>query len=347
MNREEFYARLAGLDEPALRKALWNVYWRATENVRERIEQEIAPQPPEERPDKARAEVDPAVVLADLRSFVALAKSGAYMGGDRRVSKKERSRWRFTFRRHVARVEEALNAGNPGFGIAAMEELIDFACELRAYEYFHSDDPVEAAKFVASDAVAMLWTRVLETEGFPAFAALAAPQLVRWELRYGWTRRGFGPTSAKETSLASVLERMLRHPDAWTTFTDRYLEALDEAAGGDDTTPKRSWERPSRDREDRADNLSAWHFLLLEKLMNTEAEDRLDRLVAHPGLAGPELAYVQAKLAHRRGELESARSLIEQSLVKLPGHQGFLKFALEIGATLPARAREVVRMRSE
>ncbi len=28
MNREEFFAKLAPLDEAALQKALWNVYWR-------------------------------------------------------------------------------------------------------------------------------------------------------------------------------------------------------------------------------------------------------------------------------------------------------------------------------
>ena len=38
------------------------------------------------------------------------------------------------------------------------------------YGYFHSDDPVEAAKFVVSDAVAVLWESVLRHDGFAAFA---------------------------------------------------------------------------------------------------------------------------------------------------------------------------------
>jgi len=34
---------------------------------------------------------------------------------------------------------------------------VDLACDMRSYDYFHSDDPVEAAKFVVSEAVAALW----------------------------------------------------------------------------------------------------------------------------------------------------------------------------------------------
>jgi hypothetical protein len=41
MNREQFYAAMADLDEQRLRKALWNLYWRGAAPVRERIEAEI------------------------------------------------------------------------------------------------------------------------------------------------------------------------------------------------------------------------------------------------------------------------------------------------------------------
>lgn len=68
---------------------------------------------------------------------------------------------------------------------AAVEALIDLACEVRDVDYFRSEDPAEAAKVVVSDEVAQLWTRVREQAGFPAFAEQAAPQLVRWESRYG------------------------------------------------------------------------------------------------------------------------------------------------------------------
>lgn len=38
MNREQFFRAASGLDEDRLRKALWNLYWRGTANMRERIE---------------------------------------------------------------------------------------------------------------------------------------------------------------------------------------------------------------------------------------------------------------------------------------------------------------------
>lgn len=36
MNREQFFRAASGLDEDRLRKALWNLYWRGTANMRER-----------------------------------------------------------------------------------------------------------------------------------------------------------------------------------------------------------------------------------------------------------------------------------------------------------------------
>ena len=37
MNREQFFARLASLDERRLQKALWNLYWRGPAPFRARI----------------------------------------------------------------------------------------------------------------------------------------------------------------------------------------------------------------------------------------------------------------------------------------------------------------------
>jgi hypothetical protein len=37
---------------------------------------------------------------------------------------------------------------------------VDLADETRGYDYFHSDDPMEAARFIVSDAVALLWGTV-------------------------------------------------------------------------------------------------------------------------------------------------------------------------------------------
>ena len=44
MNREEFFAKLAACDEERLKKVLWNLYWRGSAAMRERIEAEVDPQ---------------------------------------------------------------------------------------------------------------------------------------------------------------------------------------------------------------------------------------------------------------------------------------------------------------
>jgi hypothetical protein len=80
---------------------------------------------------------------------------------------------------------------------------------------------------------------------------------------------------------------------------------------------------------------------LLDRLAGSEAEDRLDQLAGHPALAGPELTFLRAWLARQRGDLDGARSLVQDCLQELPGHQGFASFAAEIGADLPPRAREL------
>ncbi len=84
MSKDEFYKALSGLDEAALKKVLWVLYWRGTNQVRERIEVEIQPA---DAPAPARGEaVDPQVVLGEITDFVSLARDGAYMAGNRRVS---------------------------------------------------------------------------------------------------------------------------------------------------------------------------------------------------------------------------------------------------------------------
>ena len=109
---------------------------------------------------------------------------------------------------------------------SALEQLIDLACDTRAYDYFRSEDPVAAAGFVVSDVVAVLWASVWERHGFQEFAETAAPQLIGG-VRYGWTRHCEGAVAAKETSLALVLARMLRVPDTWERFAEQYVRALD------------------------------------------------------------------------------------------------------------------------
>ena len=333
MNREQFFRVVSGLDEDRLQKALWNLYWRGTANVRERIEIELASDGRARPPRPAKAPVDPETVRYEVDDFVALARSGAYLGGDRRVSPRERSRWRFTFKRLAAEAQDALRAEDAGPAASALEQLIDLACEAHDYDYFRSDDPVAAAAFVVSDVAAVLWASTWERHGFQAFAETAAPQLVRWESRYGWTRYGEGSVAVKETSLAVVLARMLRVPDTWEGFAEQYVRALDRLCDRGAST--RQVRRSVDTEQERASALAEWHGLLLENLVDTEG-GLLDRIAGHAALGGPEQTFLSARLAHRHGNTDVARDLVARCLRKLPGHKDFREFAAEIGATAPA-----------
>ncbi len=320
MNREEFFAKLAGLDEDRISKALWNLYWRGSAQMRERIESELDPAEDAAR-KRAAAEPDPDTVLFEVCEFAELARAGAYMAGDRRVSPKERTRWRLTFRRLAGDALAALRAADSGPAEQAVALLIDLACETLRSDYFRSEDPMEAAQFVVSDAAATLWEFVRDRHGFARFATVAAAQLPRWESAHGWSRSGWGKLADKETSLASVLSLMLRVPDTWTVFADRYLDALDQIGRAEAATSasRRSYSYPDWDshRSERTRNLAEWHCLLLEHLAGSQAEDRLDRLASHPALGGPEL-----------------------------GHGGFAGFAVQVGAELPASTRQMLAERA-
>lgn len=77
MNREEFSAQLAGLDEERLRKALWNLYWRGSAPVRAHVEAEIG-RVPVPRARATEKTPDPRRALDELGEFTALAQAGSY-----------------------------------------------------------------------------------------------------------------------------------------------------------------------------------------------------------------------------------------------------------------------------
>jgi hypothetical protein len=112
-----------------------------------------------------------------------------------------------------------------------------------------------------SDVAAALWTSTWERHGFQAFAEPAAPQLIRWESRHGWTRYGEGPVAATETSLVVVLARMLRVPDTWEGFAEQYVRALDRLCDlGASTRRIRGFGDTA---QQRAGALAEWQGLLL------------------------------------------------------------------------------------
>lgn len=219
MNRDQFFRAMSGHDDVGLRKALWNLYWRGTADVRRRIETELAG---DIRPVTQAKAPDPQAVSDEVAEFVELARASAYLGRDRRVSPKERTRWRFTFKRLATAAHDALHAAEPDPAITAMTQLIDLARDMDGTDFFRSEDPVAAAGFVVSDAATALWTAISRRHGFQRFAEIAAPQLIRWESEHGWTRYGDGPVAAQETTLATVLVGMLQVPDAWAGFAEQY-----------------------------------------------------------------------------------------------------------------------------
>jgi hypothetical protein len=356
MNREQFAAATAGLGEAELRKALWTVYWRGTAAVRERIEEILAPDPAAAARRAAPAPPDPDEVLRAAQEFTGLVRAGAYLVGNRAVRPKERSQWRFTFRRLLAESRAALAAEDPAGGEAALTEMIDLACQLRDYEYVRSEDPIEAAAVVVSDEIAVLWRHLLDHRGFAGFAAEAAGQFLRWESQYGWTRHGWGKVSERETRLTDVLAGLLTVPDTWVTFTQHYLQVLDGLAPPPPApTPARgrgrSYEAEQRRRDlerrlaRRAETMIDWHLMLLDRFVGTEDEALLDHLAGHAALGGPEQTYFQARLAQARGDLPAARQLIHQALEQLPGHRAFLDLASQTDAPLPPNASLIAASR--
>jgi hypothetical protein len=348
MNHDEFYTAMAPNDDARLRKILWTLYWRGNAQLRERIADELrSPEQPKVRQKKELP--DPDTVLGEVTTFVKLAKDGAYMAGDRRVHHTERSKWRLTFRRLVGDALAALQSDNPGPAQQAVAEMVDLACDMKSYDYFHSDDPVEAAKFVVSDAVAALWESVLLHDGFAAFAQRVPEQLIRWEADYGWTRRGYGQVPEKETALCVPLARLLTAPDMWRRFAESYLETLDAAGRADPGRPRAVYGSSGETRyrrHERTKDLAAWHGMLLDRFAGAPEDELLDRLAVSPALAGPELTFLRARIAERRGDVTKAATLVAECLQELPGHQGYLDLAVEVSAELPPRSRELLSERA-
>jgi hypothetical protein len=66
MNRDEFFAKLAGLDEDRTKKVLWNLYWRGPAQLRERIESGLDPAQDAVRKRVAAKPPNPGTVLREV-----------------------------------------------------------------------------------------------------------------------------------------------------------------------------------------------------------------------------------------------------------------------------------------
>jgi hypothetical protein len=247
-----------------------------------------------------------------------------------------------TFRQLAVDAQLALHAEDTGPGERAMELMIDLARD--AEGSFRSEDPLEAAKFVLSEAVSALWGTILAAHGFARFAERAAPQLIRWESAFGWSKgTGAAKVAEREILLADVLAPMLTEPDMWTGFADAYLAELDRIAAAEPPPTGRrpgravsAWD-PAWKRRERTSDLAWWNELLSDHVDG----ERAGRLANHPAFEGPDADFMRARDARRRGDTVAARRLIGTCLEQLPGSQEFAEFAEEVGAALPPRAIQI------
>lgn len=272
-NRDEFYDRVSGMDDAQLKKILWTLYWRGAAQQRARIEALVDPATAESAKAGAAATPEPATVLNEVKEFASLARSGAYMASDRRVSPRERTRWRHTFRRLAKDSVAVLKSDDVDTAEAAVATLVDLACHMWGHDLFHSEDPVEAARFVVSDAVKSLWLRRREHD-LTDFVNRAPGQLLRWESKFGWARHGEGWTAAQETTLAEVAAEVLTTPDMWTDFAWHYVEALKQRDGRNDGTKQAQ----TGSRRKRVDGMEHWHEMLRDRLAGSADESLLDRI---------------------------------------------------------------------
>ena len=261
--------------------------------------------------------------MPKVTTFVELAKAGAYMAGDRRVHRTERSKWRHTFRGLVADALAALHADDPAPAQRAVGKMVDLAATCAVMT---TSTPTTRWRPRSSSFPTLspcCGSRSFVTTVLAAFASRVPERLIRWEAGYGWTRRGYGQVAEQETALAVPLARLLATPDMWRTFAESYLEALDAAGRADPKRPRTvygSFDETRNRRRERTDDLAAWHEMLLERFAGMPEEDLLDRLVASPALAGPGRTFLRAKIAACRGDVTQAAALVTESLKELPGH---------------------------
>jgi len=87
--------------------------------------------------------------------------------------------------------------------------------------------------------------------------------------------------------------------------------------------------------------------VLLDRFAGTREDELLDRLAISPALAGPEPVFLRARIAERRGDVSQAAALVTKCLKEMPGRQAYQDFAVEVGAELPSRAREIAAERAQ
>ena len=148
---------------------------------------------------------DPASVLLRSASSPSWPWACAYLAGDR-GSRPGDVALAVHLRRLAADALAALRAEDLASAEEAMALVIDLACDAEV-RLPRSEDPMEAAKFVVSDAAAALWNRARAAR-LRRFAATAAVELPRWESAYG------GPAVARARAGRQTLSALPPSPGA-------------------------------------------------------------------------------------------------------------------------------------
>lgn len=333
LSRKELDQLLAPLDAEGLRRMLRELYARGSADLRRRIEAVAVPR--SERPPKAGTPpVDGVAHARTVQEFVALARSGAYMGGDRRVSRNERSRWRVPFRALLDDSGSLLSQGDVGNGGDAVTALLDLALDCRDFYYFRSQDVVSALRLVVSDVVDLLWRTSRETLGFPALVARSPRDLLRWESAHGWTRMGYGTVAPKERPLAQVLAALLPSHDAWVSMAGAWLDIFAAAHGRRPAVERSSGRRPEPTYVPSTPaTWAVWHELLYSRLRGTDEAPLLERLAAVPERPGWDLWLLRIRLARDAGREDEMRRLCRAALADFPGSPELAAVASEAGAS--------------
>jgi hypothetical protein len=146
---------------------------------------------------------------------------------------------------------------------------------------------------------------------------------------------------ARDCSVLPSPMSSARIPPSRCSQRNASLDAAGRADPGRPRTVYGSFDETRYRRRERGRDLAAWHEMLLDRFAGTPEDELLDRLAASPALAGPELSFLRAGIAERRGDTAQAAALVTECLKELPGDQEYLDFAAEVGAALPPRASQI------
>ena len=123
MHKDEFHAKIAPLDKDKIKKILWELYWRGSKDLRQRIETLLDP----EKHKKRVPELPDREKLCKMSSILLLWQALVRTWPE--VMRCLVMRWLVTFGKLFKNTGLLLTHGDMEYGAPVMEKLIDLACE--------------------------------------------------------------------------------------------------------------------------------------------------------------------------------------------------------------------------